>query len=88
MLSIEEGGRPGAQVMVGGSTFVLKGLLWVRTVIGSLLKDMYVLAGKILESCGGIGDSQFLGPVTALVRRNIIYEEHLMAFLLDNCLSS
>ena len=74
--------------MVRGSTLVLKGLLWVRTVLGSLLKDTDVLAGKILESCGGIGSSQFLGPVIVLVRRNIIYEEHLMAFPMGNHLSN
>lgn len=30
------------------------------------------------------GDSQFLGLVTAVIRRRIVYEEHLMAFLLGS----
>lgn len=64
-----------------GSATVLKGLLWVGKVLGSLFKDTYVLAGKILKSCRGIGDSHFFGSVTVFVRRNIIYENHLMAFL-------
>lgn len=71
------------------STVVLKGLLWVREVLGSLYKDTYVLAGKTLESCRGTGDSLFFfGSVIVFVRRNIIYEEHLMAFFMDNHLSN
>lgn len=34
-----------------GRTTLLKGLLWVRKVLGSLFKDTCVLDGKILESC-------------------------------------
>lgn len=45
---------------------------------------MYVLAGESLESCSSIGDSQFLGPAVVFVRRNVIYEEHLMGFLTGN----
>lgn len=30
----------------------------------------------------------FLGSVVVFVRRNIIYEEHLMAFFMDNHLSN
>lgn len=83
MSSIQDlrGGRPGAQGTVRGSTIVLRGLLWIGTVLGSRLKDTYVLAGKIPETCGGIGNSQLIGPVTVLGKRNTIYEEHLMAFL-------
>lgn len=38
-MSIQERGRLGAQVRVRGSTLLLKGLLWVRTLLGSLLKE-------------------------------------------------
>jgi len=88
MSSIQGGGRPGAPVTVRGSTIVPKGVLWVRTVLGSLLGDTYVLLGKILESCSGIGDSKFLGPGTVLTRGNVVYKEYLMVFLVGNHLSN
>lgn len=32
------------------------------------------MACVILKSCGGTGESHFLGPVTVLVRRRVIYK--------------
>lgn len=84
MWSFQKGGRPGAHIMDRGNNTILKRLLWVRKVLGSLFKGTYVLAGKILKSCRGVGDSYFCGSVIGFVRRNIIYEEHLMAFFMDN----